>query len=345
MRSFLSIVTIGAAILFSTSVKAQNLDNPGDYMGAISQQQENISKKFMSYASAAAHGKRAKKVENLRSKLLDEVQEARMNISGMPSYKGDKSLRDTAVNFMKFYYNVLNDDYSKIVNMEEIAEQSYDQMEAFLMAQEMVDKKLAEANERMKVASESFAAKNNVTLVEGKSKLGDMTKKVSELNKYYHEVYLVFFKASVQENYLLEAVSKGNITGIEQSKGALLKYAQEGLEKLKSIKSYDGDNDLVSATSTMLNFYVNEVKGKMSTISDFFLTKERFETTKKEFEKKSSPTKEDRDNYNKMVNEINKASNDYNKAGQDLNKERTAVLNDWNKTVNHFFDEHTPHYK
>ncbi|MCY7292480.1 MAG: hypothetical protein LH615_09910, partial [Ferruginibacter sp.] len=87
---------------------AQDFENPGKYMEVISKQQENVSKRYMSYKSASAHGKREKKVEILRSKLMDEIQEARMNINSLPSYKGDKNYRDTAVNFMKFYYNVMN---------------------------------------------------------------------------------------------------------------------------------------------------------------------------------------------------------------------------------------------
>ncbi len=49
-------------------------------MDDISKQQNNISKKFMSYASASAHGKRARKVENLRNAVMNEVQEVKMNI-------------------------------------------------------------------------------------------------------------------------------------------------------------------------------------------------------------------------------------------------------------------------
>ena len=49
-------------------------------------------KKYMAYTSASAHGKREKKVQSLRSKLMDEIQEARMNIGSLPSFKGDKSL-------------------------------------------------------------------------------------------------------------------------------------------------------------------------------------------------------------------------------------------------------------
>ena len=340
------LILLTTAIIFSGfTASAQDYDSPVGYMEVISKQDENINKKFLSYTSASAHGKRAKKVESLRSKLLDEVQEARMNIAGMPSFKGDKTYRDTAVSFMKLYYNVLNEDYSKIINMEEIAEQSYDDMEAYMMAGEMVDKKLEEANEKLKLAQRNFATKNNITLTESKSELGDMMKQVNEMNVYYRQIYLLFFKAYKQEGYLMEAVEKNNITGIEQNKNSLLKYAADGLEKLKTSKAFQGDNALALALKTVLNFYVQEVNEKLGTISEFYLTNERFKKIEKEFEKKDSPSKAEVDAYNKSVKEINAASQAYNSSSQDLNKQRSEVLADWNKTVSDFFNEHTPHYK
>ena len=57
------------------TVTAQDYDNAVEYLNAISRQRENISKKFMAYVSASAHGKREKKVEALRAKLLDEVED------------------------------------------------------------------------------------------------------------------------------------------------------------------------------------------------------------------------------------------------------------------------------
>jgi hypothetical protein len=49
---------------------------------------------------------------------------------GIAPWKGDRSFRDTTVAYLKLLYIVFNEDYGKIVNMEEIAEQSYDAMEA-----------------------------------------------------------------------------------------------------------------------------------------------------------------------------------------------------------------------
>ena len=342
MKQFFTLLVLLSISAFGL---AQNFDNAGEYLSYISKQQENISKKYMSYTSASAHGKREKKVEALRNKLINEVDESRMNISGMPSFKTDKTYRDTAVSFMKLYYNVLNEDYSKIINMEEIAEQSYDDMEAYLLAQEKVNEKLQQGNERMRIAEAAFAAKNNINLINGQSELGDKMEQVHLLNVYYHQVYLLFFRPYKQEAYLLEAIGKGNITGIEQNKSALLKYAQEGLEKLNTIKAFQGDNSIAAACKAMLSFYVKEVNDKMSAVSDFFLTRERFDKMKKEFEKKSEPGKDEVAAYNKGVADINKASDGYNKNNETLNQQRKEALNNWNSTEKAFFDEHTPHYK
>ena len=123
------------------------------------------------------------------------------------------------------------------------------------------------------------------------------------------------------------------------------KHAQEGLKLLESVKAFDGDNSLVTACKAMQNFYIMEVNDKIAIQTEYFLTKERFEKMKKEFEKKSSPTKEEVESYNKNIAEINKASNNYNTTNQFLNNKRNEVLNDWNNAVNAFFDTHTPHYK
>ncbi|MFT3980157.1 MAG: hypothetical protein QM687_06770 [Ferruginibacter sp.] len=345
MKKFLPCLLVLTITLCSFHATAQNWDNASEYMDYIGKQNENISKKYMAYASASAHGKKARKVENIRQKLLNEVQEVRMNINAMPSFKGDKSYRDTCVNFMKMYYNILNDDYNKVLNLEEIAENSYDEMEALLNVKDAIDQKLEEGNQRVKDAQAAFAKANNIRLVEGEAtQLSEKLKKVHELNKYYNEVYLIFFKPYTQESTLIEAVGKNNITGMEQTKNALKKYSEEGLEKLKNIKAYDGDNSVTDACRSLLQFYIKEADAT-SVASDYTLAKENFEKMKKDFEKKSKQSKEEIDAYNAAVNDINKKSQKYNQSMNDLNKQRSEALNNWNKTVNQFFDEHTPRYK
>ncbi len=345
MKNFLPYALCFIIITCSAKTYSQDFSNSGEYMSFIGKQQESISKKFMAYASASAHGKKARKVENLRSKLMDEVQEARMNISGMPSFNGDKSYRDTTVSFMKLYFNILNEDYKRILNLEEIAENSYDEMEALLNIKEAIDKKLEDGNNKVRNAQKVFAAANNINLIEGEATaLSEKLKKVHELNKYYNEVYLVFFKPYIQEQSLVEAISKNNITGMEQTKNTLKKYSTEGLEKLKTIKAFEADNSVTAACRSLLQFYIKEAVATTS-VSDYMLAKENFEKIKKEFEKKSNSSKADVDGYNAAVNDMNKKLQKYNQSLNDFNKQRTESLNNWNKTVNQFFDEYTPRYK
>lgn len=63
-------------------------------------------------------------------------------------------------------YTVFSEDYKKIVNIEELAEQSVDEMQAYLLLQDKVNETLEEAFAKLDRATKDFAAKYNVTLVE-----------------------------------------------------------------------------------------------------------------------------------------------------------------------------------
>ncbi|MEJ7586487.1 MAG: hypothetical protein WKI04_02885 [Ferruginibacter sp.] len=342
--SFLLNLSILLFVVCSSAL-SQEFQNPGSYMSYISKQHETIAKRFLAYNSASSHGKKAKKVAELKAKLLDEIQESRMNIAGMPSFKNDKAYRDSSVSFMKLYFNALNDDYSKIVNMEEIAEQSYDLMEAYLLAKEMVDKKMDDASTALQQVGKKFAADHNVNLVESQDEIGGMMKKVNETGGYYNPVYLVFFKSFKQEAYLVEAIQKKNINGIEQNRNSLLQFSQEGLAKLGKIAAFHGDNTLITNCKRMLEFYVKEATEKIPPISDYLLKQEAFDNLGKEFEKKTQPTQDEVNTFNKAVKEINNAVKAYNTNNNTLNQSRSDLLNNWNSAVGVFFDNHMPVYE
>jgi hypothetical protein len=344
MTKFYATICTALILLLANTVLAQNFEQAGDYLSYINKQQENVMKKYLSYNSAIAHGKKAKKVENLRSKLLDEVQEARMNINSLPSFKGDKAFRDSAVSFMKMYYSVLNEDYSKILNMEEIAEQSYDLMEAYLKAQELAGDKLQAANEAVRAAQKKFAEQNNIILQEGKSDISSMMQQVGEVNEHYNTIYLIFFKSYKQEVYMLDAIEKKNVIAIEQNRTALLQYAKDGLAALEASKGYKGDESIIRNCKQFLTFLVSEAGDKMGPVTNLFMTQERFDKMKKDFEKKSDPTQEDVDNYNKGVKDINAASDNYNNTMKQLYEQRANLLNNWNEAVRNFMDNHMPTY-
>ncbi|MBI3139017.1 MAG: hypothetical protein HYZ15_10560 [Sphingobacteriales bacterium] len=322
---------------------AQSFDTPVDYLEFIGKANEQLTLKYMVYISSMSHGKSARKVEKRRLEVLDAITNTRMNVMGMPPYKGDKSFRDTTAVYLKILYSVFNEDYSKIVNMEEIAEQSYDAMEAYMLAQEKAQEKLQQASQRQNETQKKFAEKNNIRLLENTSELEAKMKTASDVMHHYNEVYLVFFKSYKQEAYLMEAIGKKNVNSIEQNSNSLQGFAEEGLEKLKTLKPYAGDGSLLSACRTMLNFYKEEAK-KSAGISDFVLKEENFNKIKKKFESKpaGSRTQQDVDEFNKGVKEINAGVNAYNATNNELNKKRAQFLDGWNSTVKRYMDTYIP---
>ncbi len=159
-------------LLFFT-IHAQVIENAGDYMTAMSNAQVEMDQKYMAYISASAHSRRTRKIEKLRTQALESINNAKYKTIDLPKYKGDNSLRQASIDYIQFCYRIFNEDYSKIVNMEEIAEQSVDQMQAFLLLEEKTSEKLQEASENLAKAEKEFAVKYNVNLVDSKTELTD----------------------------------------------------------------------------------------------------------------------------------------------------------------------------
>jgi hypothetical protein len=346
-RSILMMVAIISILSATPTLKAQTFETAGAYMTYIADQNREITKDFLSYTSAVAHGKNAKNVETKRVAQLQTTKDAIKKISAMPPFKGDKSLRDSCVSFLKITYYILNDDYGQIVNLEEVAEQSYDAMEAYLLAQDMASEKLKQASERLQKVEKTFAANNNVTLIESNDEVSKKMEQTSKVNKYHRGVYLVFFKSYKQELYMIEAMGKKNVNGIEQNKNSLEKFVAEGITKLGAIQAFNGDNSYLTACKQLLEFYKTECKDKIPGLLSFYLKEENYQKTKKAFEAKreADRTQADVDQYNKAVNEFNQAVTDFNNTNNQLNATRSKLIENYNKASQAFLDKHTPKYK
>jgi hypothetical protein len=332
-------------VLFKTSMSGQDLSNPGSYMSYIGDKEKEVSKKYLDYISAASHGKSLRKVEKRREQVLNSIYETRIAIQGTPAFQGDKTLREASVAYLMLCYRVFNEDYGKIVNMEEIAEQSYDAMEAYLLAQKMANDKLDEAGEKRNTVGKEFAKKFNVNLIDGSDVLDEKMKKSSKVTDYYNRVYLLFFKCYRQEAYLVEALNKNNIISIEQTRNSLLKYANEGLEKLDTMSAFDSDASLKTACQRALQFYKSEASEKVPVMTEYILKQESFQKLQKTFNSKSASqrTQADIDNYNKMVKEVNEGANEYNRINNETNKKRSDMLDNWNNVVKKYWDNHMPY--
>jgi len=330
----------------SLSVFSQDMDNPGTYMNAISKARGDMDSKYMAYVSAAAHGRRARKVEKLRQEVLDNITESRYKTTDLPMYKGDNSLRQASIDYIKLLYIVFSEDYKKIVDVEELAEQSVDEMQAYLLLQDKVNQRLNEGWANFDKATKDFAAKYNVTLTQEASPLGQKLETADKLNKHLNSVYLAFFKCNWEDGQLVKAMNDKKVNDLEQARSALLSYATQGLKDLDTIKPFEGDPSLVASCRRVLQFYQQEAEKDVPKLTDFYVKQAEFDKQKQAMESKgNSRTQADVDAYNKAVNDMNSAVKTFNQTNQKVNTARSTAVNDFNESEKRFADTHMPHYR
>jgi hypothetical protein len=344
MRISVLVIAFGLCFSLHSSLFSQTPDNPVEYMDYLNKRDAAMSEKYLSYMSEVAHGHRARKMEKRRQELTSEIKSALQDANKLKPYKGDATLRDAYRTYWDILLKVFNEDYHKIVDMEEIAEQSYDNMEAYLLAQEKAEEVLDNASDQIPPVYRAFAEKNNIKLIEKDNKTNKKLRQVGLVNNYYHQLFLIFFKSYKQEAYMLDAFNKNDINGMEQNRLTLIRFADEGLEKLKAIKPFQDDGSLVTACRKVLEFHKNEASRIMPGQSDFLLKQTEFEKLKKAMDAKpqNKRTQADVDMYNKAVNDFNAAINMSNTSLQNANKEREKVMNNWETTTRRFMDQHTP---
>jgi len=184
--------------------------------------------------------------------------------------------------------------------------------------------------------------KSNLTVDTGE--LGKKMKISNEVFDYHTQLYLIFFKTNITDLNLSVAIEKKDLGVIQQNANALLQYADEGLEKLKTMKAFGNDNTMVIVTKKVLEYYKKQAQQYVPKVVDFLMFNEKFDNARKSLEAKSDKdkTKEEVDNYNGMVKQINKEIENYNKANSANFQEKNMVITNWNNTGDNFISSHVP---
>lgn len=337
-----------AVLVLALNSTAQSSTNPGEYMDYFSVEYLQIQKDMWDYTRSVSHRKSARKVEKRRAELIQTTSSAKNKAKRASAFKENGRYRDSVIHYFELIEIVLREDYAKIVDMEAIAEQSYDAMEAYMMARDMASDKMKEAGEMISREHLVFAEENDVTIIEGSdTKLDQKMGIANKVYDHYNEVYLIFFKSYKQEMYLLDAIGRKDINAIEQNRNALISTVEEGMLKLKEVTLYLGDKSMIEATRNLLKFYQKEADNDVDVVLEYFEAKENFDKIQKAFEtiKEKNRTQEDVDTYNGAATSVTDAVNSYNSGNEVSNKERNAKIDNWNKAAGKFTGKHVPHGK
>ena len=341
--SFLKPLLTVFILLIAYTTHSQSFKNASEYLDFIATEQESVTKNMWKYTKAIAHSKNDRTINAKRNVLLKTVEKAIAKIENADGYDGE-DYKKQVLTYMRLNESLLNQDYAKIIDMKEVAEQSYDAMEAYVLARELADQKMEDAYNEYDTNFRLFAAKHNISIVESETDLGNKMKISNQVFNHYNELYLIYFKVSINEMYLIDALSKNDVGAIQQNANALSQTAKEGLEILKTIELYKNDKSIAEVTKDAFEFFIDEADNQVPQLTEFLILNEDFETIKNTLEKtpERKQTKEQIDTYNKKVKDINKAVDNYNKVNTQLNKDRQNIINKLNTTNENFLAKHIP---
>ena len=340
-------ITLSSFLFFclTTFSSAQEFKSPIDYLNYIGKETEIISRTTWKYTTTVAHTKNARRIDATRKSLVKSIQNATKKIEALKDgYKGDVEYKNQLLAYLSISEKQINQEYDKIIDMQEVADQSYDYMEAYIMARDLVNEKINEEVEKLNANQKIFANKYNIQIGEDNSELGKKMKISNEVFENHTQLYLIFFKVNFTESVLMKAIESNDLGAIQQNSNALEQYANEGLEKLKTFKPYKNDMSLVLANKKVLEFSKKEALELGSSVISFMMLNQKFQESKKTMDNKSasSRSKEEIDNFNKLVNEVNKEVGNYNKNINKFNSERVNAINNWNVTGDNFIARYVP---
>ncbi len=299
----------------------------------------NESKKeVFQYLKVIVKGRNLKKVESKREKLIDKIDSEHEKFQKIV----DSKLKQEGLKYLSTLKIVLTDDYEKIMDIEEIAEQSYDNMEAYFTMQEKANEKLDQAWDNFDTAFHRYARSNNIKIVEGElDKKSQKIRKMSETLKYSNHIYLIYLKCHYQEKKLLQSIEKEDINAMTQNMDAQKTLLKNSIEKVLALKPYDHDSRMIHATKYLFKFYKDEVEKDFMAIQDFFILKSKYNAAKKNHESLKESERASNLAFEKISQEFSLGIIKYNETVKRVNQERSKQIKDWFDILKEFNTDHS----
>jgi hypothetical protein len=313
------------------------------YYRKLSAPIEDLKAANYQYLRAVTRVRKAKSIERSRQELLKTIVKQQEHVKRSSPFDEDTTLLSEFGRYLDLVYHILKEDFGKIVDMEDIEAQSYDQQEAHQLALDKAAEKMRASHDVAKQAEKEFFRKYGITVSEQKDELSLKIEKANSALAYYNDINRLFIKVNKQDNYVRKAIAEKDVAALEQHVATLVAFAEEGLEKLKSKKDYEGDNTLLETVQNIIGFYLQEARKTYAANMKFHFKTDHYENTLKQFNaiRQNERTKKDVDEYNKAVKNYNQSVKEINSINSISYKSHKQLIDGWNKAVERFFDRHT----
>jgi hypothetical protein len=329
------IILLFPALLLSQS--------PAEYMGVVNNELRQVQEASWEYVRSTS-GDSPSKAEKKRQAFLFKVGLGILNLTSLPPYQGSTALRDSAISLLTITQAVMNEDYARVVNVEPIAESAYDAIEAFILARQRAEHRLAAAGLMMENEYKNFSALYGIKATETENPLAHHLSEAGEAFNYYNNVYALFFRNYKQESYFLQALLENDVSAADQNRSALADCAVRGLEELKGMPAYNNDEHLKHACTKLLTFYRDEATHTLSMTAQYLVARDNHQKLREAYQskKQGERTHEDEEMFRQASRELMKRTEEFKRRYSQSEEKRKDLLAEWNKAEEGFIRKHVP---
>ena len=330
--------TIIICLLSGVSLFSQ--DNAIRYLSMVDANIRTVQAANLEYILAASNGK-PEIAEQERQELIQTLALAHEQLASLPSFDGSTKLRDSAMSFLRISHALIIEDYGRVISLEPVAERSFDAMEAYIGARAAAQSRLKGAGAMVEHEYLLFARRHGFDIKPSTDALSSSITNASKAYAHYNAVYDVFFRNYKQESYLLDAISLGHISAIDQNLAALERSATTGLGELRDINPF-GDDRLVAACRNLLSFYRNEATGALAGSASFFIDKDDLErrtqilTAAREGETEKAALQK----HEEASAEFRKRNDSFSKTNSALAQKRDGLVQNFQKEADLFMKKY-----
>jgi hypothetical protein len=313
------------------------------YLQAMVAPLEEVRQSNYHYLQSVTRVRKARAVEKKRQELLKALQSVKDIVQGSKPLHGDATLKTDLIQYLDLVTIVLKNDFGKILDMEDIAAQSYDQTEAHQMALDMATAKLNASFGVLRNAQLAFFKKYGIRAIDKKDGLDLKIERVNKAISYYDTIFRIFFKVNHQNSYAQSAMTAKDAAGLEQHATTLVSFAEDALELIKQKHGYEGDNELIATAVKLLEYYRYAGQKAYPANIEFEIKTDNFRAAEKKMNaiKATDRTAEVINQYNGEVNAYNAAVKEINRINKQSFKTHRQLIKLWNTEMKKFFKNHS----
>ncbi len=307
------LTSLFLTIFFAITAKAQKFEDAQTYQDYILAEQAKVVDMNIAYLSKSLHDHVARQDEEERQEIIKHLDESISKVEAMPDFKGDNSLKNTALHVFKTYKETYQIELKEAEAQTVGSQSKYEEMKAHFDLQEKAESKLTAAGKEFIKAQRKFTRTH--TLDRNDEQIECLFSKVVEVNRYCRNVYLAYMEVSEHSQAFFDAMKKKQIESMEVARAKLIEVSEDALVQMQKMNDFDGHTAYIELAISMTTFLQEKAK------NDFV------EIIKINQNKKA--TFDDSNRFNKMVigfyKEAKSMTNKFHDASSDLLEENVAT--------------------